>query len=95
MSFTAHRVIEFRFEHFGFDLGHNEKFSEFLEKEEHLSFNFNPYGTGLFDVLLETLERAITMTDELCLDEDTVIALNADITIAKSARKEFVTYYCC
>lgn len=95
MSVTAHRVSEFKFEHSGLDLWNNEKFAEFLEKEEQFSSNLNSFGTGLIDIPIETLERAIRVSDELDLDEDTVVALNTDIAIAKSARKEFVTYYCC
>jgi len=95
MSVTAHRITEFKFEDWSFDLWHDEKFVQFLEKEVRLSSNLDLYGTGLLEIPLETLERAVVMADELDLDEDTVMALNTDIATARSARKEFVTYYCC
>ena len=94
MSVMAHRVIEFKFEAHSFDLWHNEKFMDFLGGEE-LSSNLNSYGTGLLEIEVDTLERAIRIANQLDLDEDTVESLRGDIIAAKSARKDFVTYYCC
>lgn len=95
MSVRAHRIIEFKLEASSFDLWHNEKFVQFLEEEVRLSSNLNSYGTGLLEVPVEILERAIRMADELGLNEDDVEGLQQDIVATKSSRNEFVSYYCC
>jgi len=95
MSIRAHRIIEFKLEASSFDLWHNEKFMQFLEEEVRLSSNLNLYGTGLLEVPVEVLERAVRMADELGLDEDNVEGLQQDIVAANSTRNESVSYYCC
>jgi hypothetical protein len=95
MSVNAHRIIDLKLETSSFDLWHDEKLTQFLEEEVRLSSNLNSYGTGLLEVPVETLERAVKMADELDLDEDTVGGLRLDIAAAKSTRNEIVTYYCC
>lgn len=95
MSVRAHRVIELKLEASSFDLWHNEKFTQFLEEEVGLSSNLNSYGMGLLEVPVEVLERVVRKADELDIDEDDVEGLQQDILVAKSARNEFVSYYCC
>ena len=94
MSVEAHRIIELKVESSSFDLWHNEKFTQFLEEEVRESSNLDLYGTGLLEMPLEVLERAVRMADELGLDEDDVERLQQDIVVAKSTRTELVTYYC-
>lgn len=95
MSVRAHRVIELRLEASSFDLWYKEKFIQFLEEAVGVSSNLNSYGTGLLEIPLEVLERAVRMADELEIDEDDVGGLQQDILAAKSTRNDFVSYYCC
>lgn len=93
MSVEAHRIIEFKYDSPSFDLWHNEKFMQFLGEEE-LSFNLDSYGTGLLEIEVDTLERAVRIANDLYLDVDTVESLQQDIAAAKSDKRAYVTYYC-
>jgi len=95
MSVNAYRIIDLKLAAPSFDLWHDEKLAQFLGEEVNLSSDLNSYGTGLLEVPVEILERAIRMADELGLDEDDVEGLQQDIVAAKSNRNEFVSYYCC
>ena len=56
--------------------------------------SLNSYGTGIVDVPVELLEKAVNSPKKFDLDEDTVSQIRLDIESAKSSKEEVVTYYC-
>jgi uncharacterized membrane protein len=77
-----------------FDVWHDKKLMEFLNEEIQFYMSLNSYGTGIVDVPVELLEKAIGSATEFNLDEDTVSQIKLDIARAKSNKDEVVTYYC-
>jgi len=94
MNLLAYRTYPTAAETLTFDVGHDEKLIDLLNKEIQFYFSLNVYGTGIVDVPLETLEKAILMKEELDLDEDTVNHIELDIAAAQSFSSESVTYEC-
>ena len=96
MSVNAHRIKNnnLDIERASFDIGHDEKLMEFLDQEIQFYMSLNSYGTGIVDVPLELLEKAVDAPKKYDLDEDTVSQIKSDIESAKSTKNEVVTYYC-
>jgi hypothetical protein len=96
MSVNAYRIINnnLNVETASFDIWHDEKFIDFLNEEILFYMSLNSYGTGIVDVPIELLERAINSPKKFNLDEDTVLQIKLDIASAKSSKDEAVTYYC-
>ena len=94
MSLRAYRVIEVKSETSSFNLWHDQKLVQFLDKEVWFSDNLNSHGTGLTEVPVRILERAVRMATKLNLGEETVRRLERDIAAVKSTGEKSVTYYC-
>lgn len=96
MSVNAYRMINNCLDSkvASFDIGHDEKFIDLLNEEIQFYMSLNSYGTGIVDVPVELLEKAIGSATEFNLDEDTVSQIKLDIARAKSNKDEVVTYYC-
>ena len=96
MSINAYRMRQniLESESATFDVGHDRKFVEFLNQEIQFYMSLNSYGTGIVDVPVELLEKAVGSAEEFALDEDTIEQIKIDITVAKSHKDEVVTYYC-
>ena len=89
MSVRAYRVEEIRFvKDSSFNLWHDDKLIEFLDGECGL-FETLPNGSGLTEVPIEVLEKAIKT---LNLDGELVKALKQDIEACRD--DGYVTYYC-
>jgi hypothetical protein len=67
---------------------------DFLDTEADFFSRLSDDGTGISEVSVEILEKAVSMTIELELDDDTVTNLRADIAWAKANDQEFVQYDC-
>ena len=96
MSVRAYRVVEIISEEPSFNVYHDHKLVQFLETESEAGFYayLNSYGSGLVDVPIRVLERAVRMSAKLDLGEEIVKRLKQDIAAAKSNKDESVTYNC-
>ena len=96
MSVSANRIIEIKIEteYNSFNLWHDRKLMDFLDTEADF---FSPPGfdgTGISEVPVEVLEKAISKAVELELDEDTVSNLKKDIAWAGEHNEVSVQYDC-
>ena len=96
MSVSANRIIEIKVEesYNSFNLWHDSKLMDFLDTEADFFSRLSDDGTGISEVSVEVLEKAVSMSVELELDEDTVTNLKKDIAWAKEHDEEFVQYDC-
>jgi len=91
MSVRAYRVI--KIEHAQpntFNLWHDDKLVEFLDKEYGFFEGLNESG-GLTQVPVEALKRALK---EVPIDADLKEALTKDIEACCKEGEEYVQYYC-
>ncbi|MBI2832641.1 MAG: hypothetical protein HYX79_10340 [Chloroflexi bacterium] len=96
MSENAYYIIEIKkADRPSFNLWYDEKLKDFINKEYGFYSQLNSYDTGIVEIPIKTLKKAIKKAAELDLDEDTVNQLKKDIATAKSSKDEYVTYYCC
>ena len=82
------------FESPSFNIWHDEKLIELFNEQMQFYMSLNSYGTGIVDVPVELLEKAVCSAKKFELDDDTVSQIKIDIEFAKSNRGEVVTYYC-
>jgi hypothetical protein len=96
MSVSANRIIEIKVEesYNTFNLWHDSKLMDFLDTEADFFSRLSDDGTGISEVSVEVLEKAVSMSVELELDDDTVTNLKKDIAWAKEHDEEFVQYDC-
>jgi hypothetical protein len=96
MSVNAYRIKSDNLykEGVSFDLWHNKKLMKLLDEEIQFYMSLNSYGTGIVDVPIELLEKALSSPRKFDLDEHTISQIKLDIESAKSSRDEVVTYYC-
>ena len=96
MSVSANRIIEIKVEesYNTFNLWHDRKLMDFLDTEADFFSRLSDDGTGISEVSVEVLEKAVSMSVELELDDDTVTNLKKDIAWAKEHDEEFVQYDC-
>ena len=96
MSVSANRIIEIKVEesYNTFNLWHDSKLMDFLDTEADFFSRLSDDGTGISEVSVEVLEKAVSMSVELELDDDTVTNLRKDIAWAKANDQEFVQYDC-
>jgi hypothetical protein len=91
MSVRAYRVI--KIEHAQpntFNLWHDDKLVEFFDNEYGFYETLNE-GTGLAELPIEALERALT---EVPMDEELKEALQKDIEACREEGESYVRYYC-
>ncbi len=94
MSVKAYRVIEITSETSSFSLWTDRELINFLDKEILFSFYLNSDGTGMVEIPLNVLEKAVQLSSQLNLADDTVNQLLRDIRAAKSKNEGALTYYC-
>ena len=91
MSVRAYRVIKIEHaEPNTFNLWHDEKLVEFLDREYGFFEGLNESG-GLTQVPVEALERALK---EVSIDNDLKEDLTKDIEACRKEGEEYVQYYC-
>ena len=80
MSVRAYRFIEIKTEEkSSFNLFHDWKLKDFLDKEADFYGYLNSGGTGITEVPVKVLARALRMAAKLGLSETTVRRLEQDI----------------
>ena len=96
MSVIAHRIIEIKIEteYHSFNLWHDRKLMGFFDTEADFFSQLTADGTGITEVPVEVLEKAISKAVELELDEDTVSNLKKDIAWAGEHNEVSVQYDC-
>ena len=96
MSVSANRIIEIKVEesYNTFNLWHDSKLMDFLDTEADFFSRLSDDGTGISEVSVEVLEKAVSMSVELKLDDDTVTNMKKDIEWAKANDQESVQYDC-
>jgi hypothetical protein len=93
MSINAYPVIDIKLGKVSFNLYHDRNLADFLDNEIQLYGGIHD-GTGMIDIPVKILRKALKMSTKLNLDDDTVSCLQSDIAHAKSSKEEVVTYYC-
>ena len=96
MSVRAYRVSRIVYEDPSFNVYHDQKLVDFIQSESEAGFYeyINDYGSGMVDVPVKVLRKAVRMSAKLDLDQETVERLKKDIAFAKSNKDESVTYGC-
>jgi hypothetical protein len=93
MSINAYHVIDIKLGNVSFNLSRDRNLADFLDSEMQLYGGIHE-GSGLIDIPVKILKKAMRKSVELNLDEDTVSQIKSDIILAKSNKDEVVTYYC-
>ena len=90
MSVRAYRVNKIEHEESDtFNLWHDDKLIDFLDSECNFFAGLTNEGTGLVEVPVEALRKAV---EEVAIDEELKEAIQRDI---ESCRDDgYVTYYC-
>lgn len=95
MSRWAHRVVRVVYaKELSFSLSEDTKLVDFLEGETLFSESLGYWGTGMFEIPLSILRRAVRNAKKLDLSTETVQYLRDDIEWAKKNGHEGVTYDC-
>jgi len=96
MSVIARRIIEIKIEteYNSFNLWHDSKLMDFLDTEADFFSQLATDGTGISEVSIEVLEKAVSKAVELELDEDTVANLKKDIAWANEHDETSIRYDC-
>jgi hypothetical protein len=96
MSVRAYRLIEIKTEDTpSFNLWHDHNLRNFIDEDGELYSHLASDGTGIAEVPVRRLKRAVKMSTELNIDEKTVNQLKKDIAAAKSNKDECIAYFCC
>ena len=93
MSINAYRVIDIKMGNVSFNLFRDGSLADFLDNEIQLYGRIHD-GTGMIDIPVIILKKALRQSAKLNLGEKTVLSLRSDIASAKSSKDEVVTYYC-
>ena len=95
MSVRAHRILKVDYApETSFNVWHDEKLVEFLDRENDLGFynQMNDNGGGVVSLTVEVLQKVVDQAKELELDDDTVRVLREDI--ASADPDETIDYDC-
>jgi len=91
MSIRAYRVVQIvTAKPNSFNLYQDTKLVNFLDTEYGF-YESMTEGTGLTEVPVEALERAVA---EVEMDDEVKEALKKDIAVARAKGEEYVQYYC-
>ena len=93
MSINAYPVIDIKLGKVSFNLYRDRNLADFLDSEIHLYGGIHD-GTGMIDIPVKILQKALRMSVKLNLDDDMISRIKSDIESAKSSKDEVVTYYC-
>ena len=94
MSINAYRIFPTKSDTFTFDVGHDEKLIDFFNEKIQFYLSLNFYGTGIVDVPVELLKKAIELKKKLKLDKDTINRIQIDIDDARLHKDNVVSYNC-
>ena len=93
MSINAYPVVDFKLGKVSFNLFRDRNLSDFLDTETELYAGIH-YGSGLINIPVKVIKKALRQSEKLSLNGKTVKRLQSDIAFAKSSKDEVVTYYC-
>ena len=93
MSINAYPVIDIKMGKMSFNLYRDSNLADFLDNEIELYGRIHD-GTGIIDIPVKILKKALRQSERLNLSEKTMKRLQFDIASAKSSKDEVVTYYC-
>lgn len=94
MSVRAYRVNKVvREETPTFNLWHDTKFLDFIERESVSDFGLNENSRQI-EVPVETLKTALKQAEALKLDEDHIEQIKADIKYAEKVGDNWLLYDC-
>jgi hypothetical protein len=93
MSINAYPVIDIKMGKVSFNLFRDGSLADFLDNEIQLCGRIHD-GTGMIDIPVKILKKALRQSEKLTLSEKTMKRLQSDIESAKSSKEEVVTYYC-
>ena len=93
MSINAYRIIDIKMGKASLYLYRDISLADFLDAEMQLYGSIHE-GTGMIDVPVKILKKALRISAKLNLGEKTVKRLQSDIESAKSNKDDVVTYYC-
>ncbi len=93
MSINAYPVVDFELGKVTFNLFRDRGLSDFLDNEIELYDGIHD-GSGLVNIPVKVLKKALRQSGKLSLTQKTVKKLQSDIAVARSAKDEVVTYYC-
>jgi len=95
MSTRAYRVVEIVYgEEPSFNVSHDHGLTDFLESETLFSDSLGSNDSGMFDIPVTVLRKAIRKAKELNLSAEMVERLRKDIESTKVNKDEAVTYCC-
>ena len=93
MSINAYHVIDIKMGSVSFNLFRDGSLADFLDNEIQLYGRIHD-GTGMIDIPVKILKKALRQSKKLILSEKKMKRLKLDIESAKSSKDEVVTYYC-
>ena len=93
MSINAYPVIDLELGKVSFNLYRDRDLADYLDAEVELYGKIHD-GSGLVDIPVKVLKKAMRRTEKLRLDNKTIDRLQSEIAAAKSGNDEVVTYYC-
>jgi hypothetical protein len=95
MSRRAYRVVEIVYgEESSFNVSDEQELTDFFESEVLFSDSLGSDGSGMFDIPVTVLRKAIRKAKELNLSAETVERLRKDIESTRANKDEAVTYCC-
>jgi hypothetical protein len=96
MTVWAHRIIEIkRAKNPSFNFRDNQKFIQFLDEDGEFFSNVNSNGSGMVEVPIKKVVKAIKESKKLGLDEETIKRLHKDISFAKNRKNKYILYDWC
>ena len=93
MSINAYPVIDIKMGNVSFNLFRDGSLADFLDNEIQLYGRIHD-GTGMIDIPVKILKKALRQAEKLNLNQKTMKHLKLDIASAKTSKGEVVTYYC-
>ena len=93
MSINAYPVIDIKMGNVSFNLYRDGSLADFLDAEIELYGRIHD-GTGMIDIPVKILKKALRQSEQLNLSEKTMKRLQLDMASAKASKDDVVTYYC-
>ena len=93
MSINAYPVFDFKLGKVSFNLFRDRDLVDFLDTEMQLYSEIHD-GTGIINIPVKILQKALGQSGKLGLQEKTVARLQSDLAMAKAKKEDIITYYC-
>ena len=93
MSINAYPVFDIKLGKVSFNLFRDRDLVDFLDTEMKLYSEIHD-GTGIINIPVKILQKALGQSGKLGLQEKTVARLQSDLAMAKAKKEDIITYYC-